>query len=118
MPYAIILIQALEKWKASHGGQVPKNFTEKNEFKASIKTLNKFGGKAMNFPEAEQNAIECYKTDEMKHHIKAVFDRLNGTQTSTFWLCVAALKQFFETEGRLPLSGTLPDMVSTTDYYL
>ena len=72
----------------------------------------------MNFPEAEQNAMECYKTDEMKHHVKAVFDRINDTQTSTYWLCVAALKQFFETEGRLPLSGILPDMVSTTDYYL
>merc|ERR1712032_937439 len=37
-----------------------------------------------------------------------------------FWLLVAALRRFVETEGEgcLPLEGSIPDMTSTTDAYL
>lgn len=80
--------------------------------------MNKFGGASSNFPEAYQNAIECYKTDALPANVANLFDKVTSDQTSFFWLCVAALKQFYELENRLPVSGALPDMVSTTDFYL
>jgi len=43
---------------------------------------------------------------------------VNDKQTSSFWLCAAGLKAFYESNGRLPVSGVLPDMVSTTEFYL
>jgi NEDD8-activating enzyme E1 regulatory subunit len=80
--------------------------------------MNKHGSKSMNFPEAVQNASECFKTNNLQQNVSNVFSKLNETQTSTFWLCAAALKQFYEQEGRLPVAGVVPDMVSTTDFYL
>jgi amyloid beta precursor protein binding protein 1 len=47
-----------------------------------------------------------------------VFSKVNDKQTSSFWLCAAGLKAFYESNGRLPVSGVLPDMVSTTEFYL
>ena len=37
---------------------------------------------------------------------------------SSFWLLARALKTFLEQEGRLPVQGTIPDMISQTDFYL
>ena len=77
VPYAVILIKALDKWKATHGGKAPSTFAEKNEFKASITAMNRFGKKSLNFEEALQNVTDCYKTDELRPHIRGVFDRIN-----------------------------------------
>jgi amyloid beta precursor protein binding protein 1 len=85
---------------------------------ALIKSLNKHGVKSLNFVEAVQNATECYKTNALPSNIANLFSKINENQTSTFWLCAAAMKLFFEAEGRLPVAGVLPDMVSTTDFYL
>lgn len=89
---------------------------EKNAFKASIKKLAKWNG--LNFDEAFTNVTECYKSDELPQSVRNVFEKVNENQTSTFWLCAAAMSRFYGIEGRLPVSGVLPDMVSTTEFYL
>lgn len=43
-------------------------------------------------------------------------DLTNSNQS--FWIMARALKQFVESEGRLPVQGTIPDMISLPDYYL
>ncbi len=116
VPYAILLIKALQLWKANNGGLGPKSMAEKNAFKASIKKLAKWNG--LNFDEAVTNVTECYKSDELPQSVRNVFEKVNEKQTSTFWLCAAAMSRFYAIEGRLPVSGVLPDMVSTTDFYL
>ena len=40
------------------------------------------------------------------------------TQKSTFWLLASTLHKYLETYQQLPLSGKLPDMTSTTDFYI
>lgn len=35
-----------------------------------------------------------------------------------FWLCVAAIRSFVDEIGRLPVSGTLPDMTADTESYV
>ena len=46
------------------------------------------------------------------------YDQDLSTSTESFWLMARALKQFVEEEGRLPVQGTIPDMISLPDYYL
>lgn len=43
---------------------------------------------------------------------------ISPTEKSPFWLLAASLARFFDQEGSLPLSGKLPDMTSTTEYYI
>lgn len=89
MPFAIVLIKALQLWKANNGGLGPKSMAEKNAFKASIKKLAKWNG--LNFDEAVTNVTECYKSDELPQSVRNVFEKVNEKQTSTFWLCAAAM---------------------------
>jgi hypothetical protein len=53
LPYAVILIKAVAKWRAAHDGHLPglkpglafaAKKAEKNEFKAMIKTMRKCHG--------------------------------------------------------------------------
>jgi amyloid beta precursor protein binding protein 1 len=89
---------------------------DKLAFKTYIKSFAKWNGQ--NFDEAIANVNECYKSDALPQNVKSVFDLISDKQTSTFWLCVAAMARFYEAEKRLPVSGVLPDMISTTDFYL
>jgi NEDD8-activating enzyme E1 regulatory subunit len=40
MPYVVILIQLLNKWRQDHGGAVPKTYEEKQDFKKEIRKLD------------------------------------------------------------------------------
>jgi hypothetical protein len=39
-------------------------------------------------------------------------------EKSPFWILATALAKFKEETGTLPLSGKVPDMISTTDFYI
>lgn len=43
---------------------------------------------------------------------------IDATEKGHYWLLASALARFVELEGALPLSGKLPDMTSTTDFYI
>jgi hypothetical protein len=47
----------------------PKTQAEKAEFIASVKAMNKFGSKSMNFIEAVQNVLDCYKSDALPSNL-------------------------------------------------
>ena len=38
VPYLAVLFKYLEEWRASHGGEIPKNYREKKEFKELIRS--------------------------------------------------------------------------------
>lgn len=67
VPFAIILIKALQGWKLTHEGQAPKTMAEKNAFKAYIKSFAKWKG--LNFDEAISNVNECYKSDALPQNV-------------------------------------------------
>jgi amyloid beta precursor protein binding protein 1 len=54
-PYVVILIKALKKWKDEHDGNMPKNFEEKDAFKAEVKAMARDASKEANFNEAIEN---------------------------------------------------------------
>jgi len=50
-PYAVILIQAANRWRAAHDGKLPTTFKEKQDFRNEVlKPMNTKNG--LNFDEA------------------------------------------------------------------
>ncbi len=39
-------------------------------------------------------------------------------EKSSFWLLAAALHRFYKNHNTFPVAGIVPDMTSTTDFYL
>lgn len=116
VPYAVILIQAANMWRAEHDGKLPKTFAEKGQFKEMVKKMNKHNGE--NFEEAVNVAWDLWK-EAMPYHLQAIMDDPKSQSSNeTFWLFVAALKQFWNEHKRLPVSGVVPDMISTSASYL
>jgi len=122
--YPILLIKALQKWKASHNNQLPQSRTEKEEFKEYIKSLSKSWSVLTNFEEALAKAHFCYAEPQIPDSVSQVFeDELCKTITKdsdNFWVMSAAVKKFVENEGQglLPLQGRVPDMQSDTERYI
>ena len=100
---------------------MPANFAQKQEFKAMLKAMNRFVV-AENFDEAMVAYTECFKKNEvLPDNIQRMFDEFTteiSSSNDAFWIMARALKQFVESEGRLPVQGTIPDMISMPDYYL
>lgn len=106
MPYAVVLIKACDKWRAEHNGQIPTKFAEKQEFKAMIKSMNRFVV-AENFDEAIVAAQECFKTDAvLPDNISNLFSEFSEqleTSKTEFWVMAKALKMFATAHSRLPV---------------
>jgi hypothetical protein len=74
--------------------------------------MNKFN--AMNFDECN-NAIMDLWQPEIPPHINGLLDHARVEEGATpFFVYLAALKRFIEAEKRLPISGKVPDMISTS----
>lgn len=72
-----------------------------------------------NFDEAMAVISDCYKTEEPSFELQKVLndDRCDIATRDDFWLFACGLKRFFAKHQRLPVSGSVPDMVSTTEWY-
>mmetsp|Transcript_11041 Transcript_11041/g.46018 ORF Transcript_11041/g.46018 Transcript_11041/m.46018 type:complete len:167 (+) Transcript_11041:1006-1506(+) len=79
-----------------------------------------------NFDEALRKAYLVMFSPERNVLSSEAFDGRKGEDgkgpssslNRSFWLFVASLKKFVEEEGRLPVSGKLPDMTSDTESYV
>lgn len=121
IPFVILLLHALENWRSSHDGKLPKLQAEKDEFKKLVASLSWDLSKEENFDEAFANIFKCYSNYSLRDSVEDIFNSPkidNPQEKSTFWLLSAALTRFFGTYETLPLSGKLPDMFSSTDFYL
>lgn len=122
IPFAILLIKAAEQWRNTHGGSLPSTSREKAEFKASLSS-KKRGKDEDNYTEAMSSAYKVWSPPAISSELQRVLNdsaaELNS-RSSDFWVLVAALKEFIanEGEGDLPLDGSIPDMTSTTDFYV
>ena len=73
VPYAVVLIKTCQKWRDEHEGQMPANFSQKQEFKAMIKSMNRFVV-AENFDEAINAYTESFKKNEvLPDNIQRIF---------------------------------------------
>ncbi|KAK9479449.1 hypothetical protein V1514DRAFT_351231 [Lipomyces japonicus] len=124
VPYVILLLKYLKKWKQEHNGDSPSNYAEKNQFKQLIKA-----GIRTNDPENFEEAINAVWRASQKTEIPSSIKKILGdkraqelTETSTkFWILARAVADFVlspESDGHLPLSGTLPDMKADSASYI
>ena len=121
VPYIVLLMQQLDKWKAEHGGNRPTSFADKTEFRAALKAGSRSFFKEMNFQEAVNNAHLCF-SEEVPEGTLAVLDdpqaQGNSPASPLFWVLAEAVASFRRENNELPLSGSIPDMTATTDYYI
>ena len=112
-----------------NGGQFPANYKEKKAFKElMMKGLRKkednpeIDEDEENFEEASRavntvlikssipSSTEVIISDPLAENISA--------NSSNFWILAHALRDFVAGEGRLPVSGVVPDMFSDSDRFI
>ncbi|TFK45262.1 hypothetical protein OE88DRAFT_1715442 [Heliocybe sulcata] len=122
VPYVVILVSALEDWKKSHGGNPPKTYAEKQQFKKRIQGMRRKPDEE-NFEEAEAQAYRAWTETTVPSEISALF-KDSGLSSLTpssppFFQLLSALQKFTqESPHTLPLTSTLPDMRSDTKSYI
>lgn len=125
VPYVVILIKALEKWKQTHGGQLPSYRERTGDFRQLVKSMSRNIGEEENFIEASKVAVRALQLSDIPPHIQQLLQKANNNAEETlvsrnpiFWTLMKALKNFvLQNEGQLPLPGTLPDMTSDSASY-
>lgn len=84
IPYVILLLHFLEKWKGTHGGY-PTKYAEKTEFRkmvsAGARTDNPEGGEE-NFDEAVAAVVKTIVSPSVPSSLKEVFDYPHGDPVS------------------------------------
>lgn len=123
VPYVVLLLIYLEKWKCTHDGNMPLNFQERKEFKQLLLSGMK-GPDNENYQEA---VAAVWRISQSSCVSEETWNILNDPQaeninadTPVFWVLVNVLKKFVtnDPEKNLPLSGVLPDMKASTKTYV
>ncbi|KAL4996100.1 hypothetical protein BDV10DRAFT_173154, partial [Aspergillus recurvatus] len=126
VPYVLLLLHYLEKWKESHNGYAPSNYKEKTEFRdfvrSSARTNNSQGGEE-NYDEAVAAVLKSLNPFSLRSSTREIFQMEECKQltadSADFWVIASAVREFYETHQVLPLPGTLPDMkAQSADYVL
>ena len=77
VPYVLLLLHYLEKWKLDHEGQVPSTYKEKSAFRelvrAGTRTDNAEGGEE-NFDEAVAAVLKSLNPPSVSSAVKEVFN--------------------------------------------
>jgi NEDD8-activating enzyme E1 regulatory subunit len=125
VPYILILLYYLEKWKEENDGRIPGTFKEKTQFrdmvKAGARTNNAEGGEE-NFDEAAGAVLKTIAPFSINPGCRELFEMEqcdNLTPNSpNFWLVASAIKSFYNTNKVLPVPGSLPDMKAKSADYI
>lgn len=124
IPYVLLLLYFLEQWKQTHGGNVPRNYKEKSEFRefvrAQARTNNAEGGEE-NFDEAVAAVLKTVAPFSLRSTLREIFQmnqcKKLTAESADFWIIAHAIGLFYNNHGILPLPGSLPDMkAQSADY--
>ncbi|EEH48909.2 uncharacterized protein PADG_04988 [Paracoccidioides brasiliensis Pb18] len=125
MPYLLILLHFLEKWKKTHNGNPPTTYKEKSEFREMVRDgtrADNLEGGEENFDEAVAAVLKSINPWSLKSNVEEVFkmEQCNNlTATSgNFWIIASAVKSFYTNHNVLPLPGSLPDMKTKSEDYI
>ncbi|KAH8194927.1 hypothetical protein TruAng_010912 [Truncatella angustata] len=124
LPYVVILLHYLEKWKLTHGGEYPTEYKAKIEFRKTVAAAartNSAEGSEENFTEAVAAVNRSVKKPQLESTLREVFDHQptnEAERNSSFWKIASAIKKFHEQHGCLPLPGSLPDMKAQSKVYV
>ncbi|GLT59225.1 hypothetical protein SLA2020_320580 [Shorea laevis] len=122
IPYVVILVKTAHEWAKAHGGALPSTREEKREFKELLK------GRIIardedNYKEAIDASFKVFAPQGISTDLQKIIHDSSAevdSNSSDFWVMVAALKEFIANEdcGEAPLEGSIPDMTSSTDHYI
>ncbi|KAM3320815.1 NEDD8-activating enzyme E1 regulatory subunit AXR1 isoform X1 [Capsicum chacoense] len=121
-PYIIILVKVAEEWANTHDGKLPSTREEKKHFKDLIKSKMIMRDEE-NYREAMEASYKVFSPQGIGPNLqKIINDSCTevDSNSSDFWVMVAALKEFIANEGggETPLEGSIPDMTSSTELYI
>jgi len=145
VPALIVIYKNLLKWRLKFekdDDQIPQNFKEKSqlsllikdemeylrEIKASKPFESESGETALgasleleNFEEAVKMLNKVFlDSHKVPESLRRLLDEVNPNEQgkSSFWVMLAALKQFIEKYNCVPLRGTIPDMNCGSEQYI
>lgn len=125
VPYVLLILHYLEKWKKAHDGKVPTNYKEKTEFRKflqdSARTNNPEGGEE-NYDEAARAVLKSLNPFTLRSTLREIFEmdqcKTLKQDSNNFWLIASAISAFYQKHGVLPLPGSLPDMKALSADYI
>ncbi|KAK7263522.1 hypothetical protein RJT34_31113 [Clitoria ternatea] len=122
IPYVVILVKMMDEWAKSHGGRLPSTREEKKEFKEFLKA-KMFAQDEDNYKEAIESSFKVFAPRGISSELQQILNDISAevdSNSSDFWVLVAALKDFIANEGsgEAPLEGSIPDMTSSTEQYV
>ncbi|KAG5374878.1 hypothetical protein IGI04_039474 [Brassica rapa subsp. trilocularis] len=122
IPYVVILVKMADEWTQSHSGNLPSTREEKKEFKDLVKS-KMISMDEDNYKEAIEAAFKVFAPRGISSEIQQISSDTcaePSSNSSDFWVMVAALKEFVSNEGdgEAPLEGSIPDMTSSTEHYI
>lgn len=129
IPYVVLLLKFLDKWKVEKNSSLPKDRNDKEQFREMIRQgrmVDEHGNveNEENFEEAIKSVNSSIQPTCIPSSVREILDNescVNLTSKSKpFWIMAKAIRDFVENEGNgnLPLRGSVPDMTAKTDYYI
>ncbi|KAI8551939.1 hypothetical protein RHMOL_Rhmol06G0226200 [Rhododendron molle] len=119
-PYVVILVKMAAEWAQTHGGRFPSTREEKKEFKELIRARMRAFDED-NYKEAMDASFKVFAARGISSNLQRILSNSCAdvdSNSSDFWVMVAALKDFIDREGEAPLEGSIPDMTSSTELYV
>ncbi|KAL1325012.1 NEDD8-activating enzyme E1 regulatory subunit AXR1 isoform X2 [Arachis ipaensis] len=122
IPYVVILVKMADEWAKSHGGKLPSTREQKKEFKDLLKA-RMVSQDEDNYKEAIEASFKVFAPRGISLDLQRILNDSSSevdSNSSYFWVLVAALKEFIANEGggEAPLEGSIPDMTSSTEQYI
>ncbi|XP_052178212.1 NEDD8-activating enzyme E1 regulatory subunit AXR1-like isoform X2 [Diospyros lotus] len=122
VPYVVILVKMADEWAQNHGGNLPSTREEKKELKELIRSRMRAMDED-NYKEAIEASFKVFAPQGTSSNLQRIINDSFAdvdSNSSDFWVMVAALKEFIANEGRgeVPLEGSIPDMTSSTELYV
>jgi amyloid beta precursor protein binding protein 1 len=125
VPYILLLLHYLEKWKAEHNEKTPENYKEKTAFRDMVRAgerRNNAEGGEENFDEAAGAVVKTINPWSLRSNIREIFEmeqcRNLKPDSDNFWIIASAISAFYTKHGVLPLPGSLPDMKAQSADYI
>ncbi|ODM20199.1 hypothetical protein SI65_05187 [Aspergillus cristatus] len=124
VPYVLLLLHYLEKWKAAHNGSTPSNYKEKTEFREMVRAsarMNNAEGGEENYDEAAAAVLKSLNPFSLRSTLREIFEMEKcknlKPESNDFWIIASAINEFYQKYQVLPLPGSLPDMkAQSADY--
>ncbi|QIW99555.1 hypothetical protein AMS68_005073 [Peltaster fructicola] len=119
LPYIVILLRVIERWKEEHGGNAPESYKDKVALRNLVREE---GGDEENYQEAYNTVLKSLVPPTLPSAVREILTAPEATDlsvnTASFWVIAHAVRLFYEKHAVLPLPGSVPDMKAQSSDYI